>query len=508
MIDRRADQGGIVAGSDVSEVSEALLRQRGSSESNTTAAAGSGAGCSTVSSQKFNTNDAVAPGTERTMNSVSPTIDTCCCAAESVSTRCSRRTRSSSVYIANREPVRLVLGEGEVEHGGAERGRVGRIGHGSGPVGARELALAALADGLDEVGVAVVDEVRERRSLAVLLAHEQHRRERRQQDRRGGEPVTRIVDRRVREQAGAGGRVADVVVVGVEDDEASVVDVVGRRTVAAVEARRVLARVDPAAVPRRGEIADPRVARVVLVALAGERHSEGMMDVVVPHGVAAPAVVGLAAHDARIVGRALDRHQCRPAGRLRSFMDGRRQLLDEGDRGRIDDGVHGVEPEPVEVEVADPSDGVLDEVPPDMIAAGTRDVHRVAPWRAVGVGEVRPVPPEHVALRSHVVVHHVEHDTEPEPVRGVDEPSERVGTAVGVLDCEREDPVVAPVASTRERGDRHHLDRGDAQLVQSGQVTDRRVEGAFRGERADVQLVEHRVGELDADPGVVVPPEQ
>ncbi len=146
------------------------------------------------------------------------------------------------------------------------------------------------------------------------------------------------------------------------------------------------------------------------------------------------------------------------------------QLLHERDRGRIDDRMDRVEPQSVEMEVADPADGVLDEEAADVVAARAGDVHRVAPRRAVGVGEVRPVPPEHVALGAHVVVHDVEHDAEPEPVRGVDEAGQPVGAAVGVLHGEREHAVVAPVALARERGDRHHLDGGDAEFVQPRRV--------------------------------------
>ena len=44
------------------------------------------------------------------------------------------------------------------------------------------------------------------------------------------------------------------------------------------------------------------------------------------------------------------------------------------------------------------------------------------------------------------------------------------------------DAVVAPAASPRELGDRHHLDRGDSQLRQRRQVRDRAVERSLRAE--------------------------
>ena len=131
----------------------------------------------------------------------------------------------------------LALGERHIEDRPFERRRIRGVGNAAGPVGAGELPLAPGPDRLDQLGVAVVDEVRERRGFAVLLAHEQHRRERRQHDGGRSESVAWIVRVGIGEQAGPRGRVADVVVVGVEHDETSVVDVVSRRSATPTEAR-------------------------------------------------------------------------------------------------------------------------------------------------------------------------------------------------------------------------------------------------------------------------------
>ena len=83
-----------------------------------------------------------------------------------------------------------------------------------------ELLPAALPCGRQDVDVGVIDEERERRRLGVLLAHEDEGRERAQQHGGGGhEPAGPAVRRPL-----AVGRVADVVVVGAERDQAAVVD--------------------------------------------------------------------------------------------------------------------------------------------------------------------------------------------------------------------------------------------------------------------------------------------
>lgn len=74
-----------------------------------------------------------------------------------------------------------------VEPGVEERGLVLRIWRRALPCEGGEFALAATADGLDEVDVGVADKVEEGRGFAVLLAHEEQRQEWREDDGGGGE---------------------------------------------------------------------------------------------------------------------------------------------------------------------------------------------------------------------------------------------------------------------------------------------------------------------------------
>lgn len=169
---------------------------------------------------------------------------------------------------------------------------------------------------------------------------------------------------------------------------------------------------------------------VVLVVFTGQGDPQRVVHVVVPHGVAAPPVLVGSADDHRVVGGAFDGHQRSPPLAVRLRMHRRGEFGDEGDRRRIDDCVHRVEPQAVDVEVAHPPDGVLDEIPADTVAVLLRDIDGGPPGRRVGVGEVRAVPAEHVALGPEMVVHHVEDHSEPDTVRCVDEPGERFRTPV------------------------------------------------------------------------------
>ena len=93
-------------------------------------------------------------------------------------------------------------------------------------------------------------------------------------------------------------------------------------------------------------------------------------------------------------------------------------------------------------------------------------------------------------------------------MRRIDEPGQPVGSAIRRLDGGREHTVVAPVADAGERCDRHHLDRRDPERNEPIELPDRSVEGSLAGERADVHLVEHGVGQLHAGPRIVAPMER
>ena len=90
-----------------------------------------------------------------------------------------------------------------------------------------------------------------------------------------------------------------------------------------------------------------------------------------------------------------------------------------------------------------------------------------------------------------MVVDHVEDHADALGVSGVDEASESVRTAVGVLDRPRKHAVVPPVPAAGELRDGHELDPCDPERRQPRQLGDGRIERGALGEGADVQFVQH-----------------
>ena len=170
------------------------------------------------------------------------------------------------------------------------------------------------------------------------------------------------------------------------------------------------------------------------------------------------------------------------------------QLGEQVARPLVEDRVHGIEPQPVDPVVADPHLGVLDRPFADRVGALGVVVQPFAPAGLVAVGEVGAEVGHRLRPRgAEVVVDAVEDHQQAGGVGGVDQAGEARGAAVGGERGVDVDAVVAPAALAGEGGDRHHLDRGDAELAQAGEVGDRAVEGARVAEAADVHLVDDEV---------------
>src|SRR5579862_2696036 len=76
---------------------------------------------------------------------------------------------------------------------------------------------------------------------------------------------------------------------------------------------------------------------------------------------------------------------------------------------------------------------------------------------------------------------------------------------IGILRCEGVHAVVSPVARARELSNGHQFDCRDAEISQTSEVRDERVERAFLRVRADVKLVEDAAFQGDAFP-ITIPP--
>ncbi len=276
----------------------------------------------------------------------------------------------------------------------------------------------------------------------------------------------------------------------------------------AVAIRRPGAVVHPCVAERFREQVEAPEVLVVPRLLAGEHGMQRVVPLVRPDCVdAVPARVA-AANDARVVAIALGQDEQRAAGCRRQRVDLDGECFEQVHRGVVGDGMYRIEPQSVDVIVAQPHQRVVDHVVANFVASGAVEVQRRAPVRTVAVREVRTELGEVVARGSEVVVHDVEHHADAVRVARVDEALQAVGSAIRVMGRVEVDAVVAPPAASRELHHGHQLDRVDAEGGEMLQPPGDTREGACGCERADVELVQHCTPQRCTAPTVIGPCER
>src|SRR5216683_1768626 len=232
---------------------------------------------------------------------------------------------------------------------------------------------------------------------------------------------------------------------------------------------------------------------------------ERMVPIVRPGRVESISAYIAAANQTRVVGVRFGDQQHRPMKRRGQRIDLAGQLLEYVLWGLVNDRVHRVQAQAVDVVLANPHQRVVDDEATDLVAAGAVEIERGSPCGAVAIGEVRAELVQEIAQRACMVVHDVQNDSETRGVTLVDELFETRGTAVGMMGSEEIHAVIAPPTIARELGDRHKLDDVDAEVDEVGEPLDHSVEGSFGREGSDVQLIKDEAREGEAAPARVSP---
>ena len=73
---------------------------------------------------------------------------------------------------------------------------------------------------------------------------------------------------------------------------------------------------------------------------------------------------------------------------LRLLVHGLGQLLEERLGRLVDDRMDGVDTQGINVEIAHPGEGILDEQAPHLITVWPIEIERLSPWGGVALGKV------------------------------------------------------------------------------------------------------------------------
>ncbi len=161
---------------------------------------------------------------------------------------------------------------------------------------------------------------------------------------------------------------------------------------------------------------------VVGLLLAGQKYTQGMVEIVIPDRVESPAAHFRRAHHAGIVAIVLRDQVNVPPEFLRLRMNGCAQLLEKCLRGGINNRVDGIEPKRIDVVIVHPLQRVLDEIAPHIVAICIGKINRLSPRRFVKVREIRTEIRQVISFRTQVVVNHIERHCDAMLMAGIYKP--------------------------------------------------------------------------------------
>ena len=155
------------------------------------------------------------------------------------------------------------------------------------------------------------------------------------------------------------------------------------------------------------------------------------------------------------------------------------QLLEKMRRRSINNRVHGIKPQSIEVIVAQPHKGVVAKKSTHFIAKGSVEVDSCAPWSRVTVVKIWAETVQIVAGGSQVVVNNVENNGQTARVAGVNQMLEIIRLTVSMMRRIKVDAIIAPTAASGKFGNRHQFDMRGAEPGQMIEFFDRRHIASF-----------------------------
>ena len=145
--------------------------------------------------------------------------------------------------------------------------------------------------------------------------------------------------------------------------------------------------------PQRSEVG------IVAIPLSREQRVQGIVEIVRPDGVhPVPAAASLS-NQARIVVRALSNQVDVPPGFHCRGGNPVSEFLNERVRGVVQYSVYRVEPQGVDMALAQPPKRILDKVMPNAVASRAVEIYGGAPGSVVAIGKIGSKIAGVVALR-------------------------------------------------------------------------------------------------------------
>src|SRR5262245_41166661 len=211
----------------------------------------------------------------------------------------------------------------------------------------------------DKLRIEMADEIWKRRDFAVFLSHEQEWDKRGQQHGAGGQLEGFQRDQLT--QALTQHTVPHLIVILRKDHELLRWNVARGITMPSLTILGIFAGIHEPLAKCLGQLFDLPKIPVITAPITGEQNTQGMVKVIIPLGIERKASQLARPDDAGIVERTLGDGAYPPIQALGVSVQRQAKLFEKRPRGVIQDGMDGVEPQGVDVELGNPVEGIIDE---------------------------------------------------------------------------------------------------------------------------------------------------
>src|SRR5882724_7189816 len=203
---------------------------------------------------------------------------------------------------------------------------------------------------------------------------------------------------------------------------------------------------------------------VVGLIMSGQRDHGGMMKIIVPNRIHSIAAALNGSDQSRVLRFILRRYDGRAAARSSTHPMG--DLGENVNLGSVVNILCSVQTKSVQVEFVNPVPRVGNEEFAHRAGIGPVEVERFTPFGGVAVGKIigRKVF-EEIALRSGVIVNHVQDDAEAGAVSVIDEGAKIIRSTVKPCRGKKIDAVVSPSIAAIKVVNLHDLQDGHTELL-------------------------------------------
>src|SRR5215510_171474 len=171
------------------------------------------------------------------------------------------------------------------------------------------------------------------------------------------------------------------------------------------------------------------------------------------------------------------------------------EFFEKMHRRGIEDGVHGIDAQSVEVIILEPHQCIVEKKSAHFVATSSVKIHGSTPRGCIALGEIGTKAGEVVSRGAQVVVDNIQNRSQPPSMASVHQTLEMIRFPVSVMRGVKVDAVVAPIAIPGKFSDGHQLDMCDAEVSQVIEPVDRRQKRSLRRKSADMKFVKYRRSE-------------